>query len=221
MSSTLHDVLVTFASLLAVLVLVIASRAFGRAKHLSASAMRKLLHAAVGALTLVATPFFHKLVWAMVPPILFGGVNASGKARALLPGMADTPEEARGLWTFPLGVALTYLVFWGDPGRASVLAGIAALAFADPAAAMVGARFGQRRLRGIGHGRTLEGSIAFFVVAAIAVGFVACAHGGGAFPWRMGIGCAIAGAVAEAATPSGWDNVTIPLAVAMAYRILG
>ncbi len=37
----------------------------------------------------------------------------------------------------------------------------------------------------------------------------------------MGVACGFAGAAAECLTPSGWDNVTIPLAVALVYRLLG
>jgi len=199
---------------------VFGARAFGGAGRISTPSLRKSLHAAVGAWTLLVTPHFHHLAWAVVPPVLFGAVNASGKARTLMPTMAGTPHETRGLWTFPLGVLLTYLFFWeGD--RSAILAGLAALAFADPVAAIIGSRFGQRVFSGFGHGRTLEGSAAFFVVAGLGAGIVASGTQGGAFPWRMGVGCGLAGSAAESLTPSGWDNVTIPLAVATAYRLLG
>lgn len=221
MSSTLHDVTVVAASLLAVSVLVLAARAAGRSGRVPAPLLRKALHAAVGAGTLVFTPMFHHLAWAVVPPLLFGAVNLSGRSRALLPGMAETPAQARGLWTFPLGVVLTYLFFWEEGTRRAILAGLVALAFADPIASIVGTRYGQRRLRGFGHGRTLEGSLAFFLVAAVGVGIVAAGSACGAYPWRMGVACGLAGAAAESLTPSGWDNVTIPLAVAAAYRFLG
>ena len=221
MSSALHDVTVVAASLLVVSVLVLAARAAGRSGRVPAPMLRKSLHAAVGAATLIFTPLFHQLAWALVPPVLFGLVNLSRRSRSLLPGMADTPEEARGLWTFPLGVTLAYLFFWEEGTRRAILAGLVALAFADPLAAIVGSRYGQRRLRGFGHGRTLEGSLAFFLIAAVGAGIVAAGSGGGAFPWRMGVGCGLAGAAAESITPSGWDNVTIPLAVAAAYRLLG
>jgi dolichol kinase len=175
----------------------------------------------VGAWTLLVTPYFQYLGWAVVPPVLFGALNASGKAKTLVPTMAETPDEARVLWTFPLGVLVTYLLFWDESGQRAILAGLAALAFADPVAAIVGSRFGQRRFSGFGHGRSLEGSAAFFLVAGVGVGIVASGSDGGAFPWRMGIGCGLAGAAAEALTPSGWDNVTIPVVVAAAYRLLG
>ncbi len=218
MSATLWDLGLVVLSLLSVGSLVALTRWIARRWSVPSATLRKALHAATGAWALLATPYFKSLGWALVPPVVFGIVNASGKVRELMPGMAESAREARGLWAFPLGVVLTYLLFWEEEGRRSILAGLTVLAFADPVAAIVGTRFGQRRW-GLGHGRTLEGSAAFFLVAALGVGIVA-SGGGGAFSWRMGVGCGAAGAAAEALTPSGWDNVAIPLAVAAAYQVL-
>src|SRR6185503_5028523 len=158
---------------------------------------------------------FHHLAWALVPPVIFGIVNASAWGKTLLPDLARSARESRGLWTFTLAVVLLYIIFWATPPRASILAGLGVLALADPIASLVGARWGQRKLV-MGRGRTLEGTLAFLLVAAIA----AVTGASGAFPWRMGVGCGAAGAIVEAWTPAGWDNLTIPLAVAGAYHLL-
>ena len=220
MPESLHDPALALASLAAVLLLVTLARWIAHVLHASSEIHRKALHALVGAWTLVVTPRFHHLAWALVPPVVFAGVNASAWGRSLLPDLASDARATRGLWTFPLAVALTYVLFWGEPPRAAALAGIAVLAFADPAASLVGARWGQRKLALAG-GRSLEGSLAFLIVAAVAVGLVAAAAGAaGATPWRMGVGCGAVGAVVEAWTPAGWDNLTIPVAVAGAYHLL-
>jgi len=215
----LHDPALVLASFVVVGILVLLARAAARWGRSTPGSLRKVLHALVGAWTLVITPFFHHLVWAIVPPVAFAILNASPKARELMPTLATGKRESRGLWTFPLGVALVYLAFWEESPRPAILAGLATLAFADPIAAIVGTRYGQRRFHGFGDGRSLEGSLAFFVVAALAVGTVASISGAGPYPWRMGIGCGAAGALSEALSPSGWDNLTIPLAVAAAYRM--
>ena len=224
MHSRHSDWLIVAVSLLVLASLVAIAFALARSRRLSSSVLRKALHAAVGTVTLVVTPMFHHRGWALVLPALFLGVNASPQARPLFLTMAETPERARGLWTFPAGVILVYLLFWDEGSRPAILAGLAALAFADPAAAIVGARLGQRRFGAWGHGRSLEGSLTFLLVAGIAVGVVACqtaaAHASGVYPWRMAIACGAAGALAEAVTPSGWDNVAIPVAVAAAYHAL-
>lgn len=220
MPASFHDPSLVLLSLLAVGALALLSRRVPAIGRTSPSSRRKALHAAVGAWTLIVTPLFHHLAWAILPPALFVVLNSSKSAALLMPGLANTRAEARGLWTFPLGIVLVYLLFWQDAGRQAILAGIVALAFADPIAATVGARYGQRRFLGFGHGRTVEGSAAFFVVAAVGAGIIAAGTDGGSFPWRMGLGCGFVGAAAESLTPSGWDNVTIPLAVATAYHFL-
>lgn len=216
----LHDPALVLVSFLAVGFLVWLARIVGASDRIAPGTLRKALHALIGAWTVAITPRFHHLAWAIVPPVAFLALNASPKVRDLMPRLATGGRETRGLWTFPLGVALVYLAFWEESPRPAILAGLAVLALADPVAAIVGSRYGQRRFQGFGDGRSLEGSAAFFVTAALAVGTLASLAGGGAFPWRMGVGCGAAGAVSEAISPSGWDNLTIPLAVAAVYRML-
>ncbi|HKQ18954.1 MAG TPA: hypothetical protein VJW75_04340 [Candidatus Eisenbacteria bacterium] len=221
MPVALHDPILVVISLAAVLALVYGAR-FAGTLGVPPSILRKSLHAAVGLWTVFVTPRFDSLQWALVPPCVFLAVNAAGKMRALVPGLvgSGSSASARGLWTFPLGVALTYLFFWDVEGRNAVIAGCAVLALADPLAATVGARFGQRRLHPFGHGRTLEGSLTFFLVAVVLVAWIASRSAAGVTPWRLAVGCAALGATVEAVSPPGWDNLSVPLAVAAAYAWL-
>jgi phytol kinase len=217
----LHDPLLVAASFLVLFALVALARAAGR-HPAAAPAVRRALHVAVGLWTAFVATRFHHLGWALVPPLAFLAINASGKTGRMVPALdrAGDAGSSRGLWTFPLGVALTYALFWSDPSRAPVVAGCLALALADPAAAWVGGRFGQRRLRPLRLRRTLEGSLAFFLVAALAAGVVAWCLAPGVHAVRLAVGCAAAGALVEALSPPGWDNAVIPLAVAAAFHFL-
>lgn len=224
----LHDPLFVAASFLVLFLLVFAARAAG-SRPAMAPGIRRVLHAAVGLWTAFVTTQFRHLGWALVPPLAFLGINASGKTGRLVPALDRAGDRAsgRGLWTFPLGVALTYAFFWswtsGNPRElphAPIVAGCLALALADPAAAWVGGRLGQRRLRPLRLHRTLEGSLAFFLAAALAVGWVAWQGDPGVHAVRLAVGCAAAGALVEALAPPGWDNAAIPLAVAAVYRFL-
>ena len=198
MLARLHDPLLALASIgLVALLLHVARLAQRRERPLSRFAFRKILHALIGAATLFMTVLFHSRGWAIVPPALFIVLNASPKLRAFVPGLADDAREALGLWMFPLGVCLTCLFFWDFGHRGAVLAGLAALSFADPAAAFVGTDLGQRRYSRWAYGRTVEGSLAFFLVAAAAVALVAALCPGGPPAIRAGVGCGIAGAVAR------------------------
>jgi len=213
-----HDPLLVLASFGAVAAFLGVARVM---RGWSADRRRKWLHVSVGSWVLFVTPRFAHLAWALVPPLVFVAVNASRILRDSFPELADDPGASRGLWTFPLGIALAYVLFWNEAGRSAILAGVAALTFADPAAALVGRRFGQRRYRGFGFGRSVEGSIAFFVVAALACGWTA-SHATPAEPFlRIALGCGAAGAAAEAVTLPGWDNVTVPVSVAAVFLLLG
>ena len=220
MAPAYKDVVVVAISLLAVSAFVLAAFALSRWRGASPASIRKGLHIAVGAWTLFVTPYFHALAWALVPPALFLIVNASPQAQPLFRAIQGTPDRAKGLWTFPAGVILVYALFWESGARPAILAGLSALAFADPAAELVGTRLGQRKYHRFGHGRSLEGSLAFLLVAAFGAAFVASSHPGWTLTWRAGIGCGLIGAAVEAITPSGWDNLTIPVAVAAAYHFL-
>jgi len=228
----LHDPLLVLASFLAVFLFVLGARAAG-AMRAPASAVRRGLHAAVGLWSAFIATQFTQLGLALVPSLGFLALNASGKTTRLAPALRREGEtgSSSGLWTFPLGVALTYILFWNDAGRGPVMAGCLSLALADPIAAWVGTRLGQRRLRPLRLRRTLEGSLAFFLVAAIAVAWVAGTTPTAIFgPWpaetpgapvlRLALGCGAVGALAEALSPRGWDNATIPVLVGGAYRLL-
>ena len=221
MLARLHDPILALVSVGLVALLLRLVRWYLPGHPLPRFLFRKLLHALIGAVTLLMTIPFHHRGWAIVPPALFAALNASPRIRAYVPGLAEDAREARGLWMFPLGVCLVDLLFWDFGHRGAVLAGIAALAFADPAAALVGNRFGQRRYTRWAHGRSVEGSVAFVVVAALAGALVAAVCPGGPSPARAAVGCGVIGAIAEALSPAGVDNLTVPLLVAFAYQLLG
>jgi phytol kinase len=217
----LHDPILVLASFLAVFALLVGARTVS-SRGVSSAAVRRSLHAAIGLWTAFAASLFLRLGWALVPPLVFLAANASGRTGHLVPALEREGDAAwkRGLWTFPLGIAVVYAIFWNDPGRAPVIAGCLALALADPAAAWAGKRWGQRRLRPLALGRTLEGSLTFFVVAAVAVGAVAASQGNVVHAVRMAVGCGAAGAVVEALSPPGWDNAVIAMGVGAAYHFL-
>jgi phytol kinase len=217
----LHDPILALVSIGLVALLLRFVRWYLRGHPLPRFLLRKILHALIGAVTLLMTIPFHRRGWAMVPPALFAALNASPRIRAYVPGLAEDAREARGLWMFPLGVCLVDLLFWDYGHRGAVLAGIAALAFGDPAAALVGTRWGQRRYIRWAHGRSVEGSLAFLVLVGLAAGLVAAICPGGPSPVRAAVGCGVIGAITEALSPAGVDNVTIPLLVAFTYQILG
>jgi dolichol kinase len=98
--------------------------------------------------------------------------------------------------------------------------GVTVLALADPAAALVGRRYGRTRLRA---GRSLEGTLAFFAVGAAASLVLLTLLHPMAVPAMLALAAAggVAGAITEVFSTRLDDNFTIPIAVAAAVGLVG
>lgn len=117
-----------------------------------------------------------------------------------------------GEFAFVAGVAVAFAVAHGDV--AAYTAAILALTFGDAAAALVGRRFGRHRYT-VGRARkSVEGSCAFFAVAAIV-----CALVPGATGFAAVAAFALATTLAEAFGADGLDNAAIPIAGVFALRL--
>ena len=117
------------------------------------------------------------------------------------------PGEERGI-SGPTALAVGYLVAWGLFDARSAAAAIVVSGLADPAAALVGRRWGRPG------GKSAAGSAACAGTAAVAL--LACGYS----PAPALIGGAVA-AVAERAPWRAADNILVPLAVGGALAMLG
>jgi len=88
---------------------------------------------------------------------------------------------------------------------------IAVLGLADPAAAVIGRRYGKHRLI---HGRSLEGTITFAVVGFFAAFSVGLLHMPPAAAALGALGACVLGALAELTSRRIDDNLSVPLASA-------
>ena len=107
-----------------------------------------------------------------------------------------------GATTLAFGFAATVLLFPTRPALAGLLYG----GLADAAAAVVGRAFGRRRIRG---GRTVEGSVAFYITA-FAIGVLVPG-----LPTASAALVALALALLELLPLPFDDNVVVPLAAAL------
>jgi dolichol kinase len=109
------------------------------------------------------------------------------------------------------GVALLILSLINEP--VGVIA-VAVLGFADPAAALIGRRYGKIPMPG---NRSLEGSLTFFIVGTVAAAVaLTLMHpiGGIGKTLMVSAVAALCGAIGEYAGKYPDDNLTIPLAAA-------
>lgn len=186
------------------------------------------LASAVGLLvlvrTLLATPEARVAVAAAAAAAAWGmeaGRRASpGVNRFLMRLFAPVahPDEAEHVNSATWYTTAVCVLAVAYPLEAGVAA-VAVLGAGDPAAAVVGRRFGRHRLA---DGRSLEGAVAFVAVGTLAA-FVALV-GFGAAPGpavAVGAAAAIAGAGAELVSRRVDDNLSIPLAAGLAAVLAG
>jgi phytol kinase len=175
---------------------------------------RKAVHAGIGAWAVPMLMLFQRdAALAMA----IGGVamNLADAKWRFLGGLDDSTGARRvGTVLHPLAFVLLFLSLWESP--AAIAAGLWVMAFADPAAALAGRKWGTP-----GAGKTLAGSLAFAVVATVAMLAVACwiaprVGGGAPALWAL-IPIAIGATLVERFSPGGSDNLTVPLAVSLAW----
>lgn len=114
--------------------------------------------------------------------------------------------------------ALFVLALFGT--RLSQSLAVVVLAVADPAAGFIGRRFGRTRLL---ENRSLEGTLAFFVVGALCAFAVLSVLGPASLSSRLFLAAVagLAGAATELFSSRLDDNFTIPIAVAAAVTLAG
>lgn len=207
----------------AALPLAMAALSAGRCRaRLSPEGARKLLHVAMGLLTL-AFPW----LFASPGPVLaltalalawFAAVRRLAPLQARFgPVLSGVARPGWGEGCFALGAGLS---FWLAQG--SVLLHclpMAILSFADTAAALVGRRLGKSR-RG---GKSLAGSAAFFCVA-LGCGLAGLALWAGWPParaWPLALGLAGLTTLLEALGRRGLDNLLVPLGALALLRLAG
>ena len=182
--------------------------------------VRKFGHVGTGMIALSAPLLFDTHQPALVVVIVFTGTLLVCRRRGWLTSLHSPPQRGSGdilfLWA-------AYLVFFLTEGSPSLfLTPILVLTLADPAAALVGGRFGRTQWPGPGSGRTVEGSAAFLIVAftctilAITTLTEISLAQGIAFSILVGITTA----AVEAVAMRGWDNITVPLATLAALEFL-
>lgn len=204
------------AELLALTLLLLALRGCQRRVALTPEASRKLFHIG-GGLTTLSFPWLFQAWWPPLAllPLTVGTLLALKHLRGLRGGLGRVlygiERESLGEVYMPLSITLVWLLAAGHP--ALYCAPVLVLTLADPAAALVGTRFGRLRYRVAGGSKSLEGSVAFGISAYLAVQ-VPLLLGTALHPALVMLAALLVAALAmlaEAVAGRGLDNLVIPL----------
>ena len=187
--------------------------------------LRKLLHIGMGVVSL-SLPWLFDTPWpVLVLASLFGLGFLGGRYSPMWRRIADgivygVRRNSFGDLYFPVTIAALFLVSARDP--VTFCTPILTMTLADAAAALVGTRRGAHVFRRPGREKSIEGSVAFFLVA------LPCAYlplrvwsgGGWVAMLLLSLNLALPATLVEALSWSGLDNLTVPLAVFLLLRML-
>lgn len=203
------------AALLAAIIITI--RVVQRRFTLAPEVSRKLFHIC-GGLSTLAFPWLFHAAWPVLAlaPLTVGALLALKYVRRLRGDLGAVlygiKRRSFGEVYMPLGITAVWVLSSGDPML--FCPPVLMLALADPVAALVGERRGAHRYATVEGEKSVEGSLAFFVVAAAALllpllvaGRVTHAEG-----LLIALNVALLAMIAESVAWRGLDNLFIPLA---------
>lgn len=194
---------------------VLALAEFARRRGVPRTVTRKIVHVGIGTWVLPTFLIFEHRLWAVVPPACFVLVNAVSFRTGLIRSV-EGGERNIGTILYPISVALALALFWPDPWPVVGAAAILVMAWGDAAGSLVGRRFGRHPYHVAGHPRSIEGSLAVFAfgVLGILTSFAVMGHALDADILVAALLAASIGALLEAVSLWGFDNVLVPGGVA-------
>jgi phytol kinase len=186
---------------------------------------RKLVHIGAGMWVWGILALFDTWQIGLIPFATFILLNYIFYRFTIFQAM-DTEESTPGTVYFAFSITLLYALFWRTDGSADwaviATAGVMAMTWGDALASIVGLKWGRRSYAPWGHRRTLEGSITMLLVSLVAIALTLLLLPGSALsptsaPLQAGdallyalVG-AIVATLAEAFSPAGTDNLSVPL----------
>lgn len=187
--------------------------------------LRKLLHIGMGMVSL-SLPWLFDTPW---PVLVLAGLFLLGllggrsflRWRRVMDGIIyGVHRTSVGDLYFPVAVAAVFLVSAGN--LVTFSAPILTITLADAAAALVGTRYGTHRFGRTGREKSVEGSLAFFIVALPCI-YVPLRYWTGS-RWvatlLLSLNVALLATLVEALSRNGLDNLTVPCAVLLLLRTL-
>jgi len=183
-------------------------------------ASRKFLHAMIGNLPL-AMPFFTESLFPFLVAAPFIAVTYLVSPNSPWPGLAKRMRglsyitgEGHGMGLVLYAVSYSALALLYGARPYVVAAGVLPMAYGDSAAALVGTRYGRHRFR-VYEYKSLEGCLAMFAGSLLSL-LAGMAYFSRVYGFSLQaqvfpvLAVAAAATVAEAVTPRGLDNLTVP-----------
>jgi phytol kinase len=206
-------------------VLMIGLQGYRRSRSKDPELVRKLLHIGMGLVTL-ALPWLFAATWPVLLltagfTLLLTALRFSRPLQRLLGGIIDgVSRESMGEIYFPVAVGLLFLLSGGD--QITFCIPMLILALADASAALIGKRYGTLRYPTVDGEKSVEGSIAFLVVALLStqIPLLLFTDTGRAESLVIALTLSLLTMLFEAIAWRGLDNLFVPLGAFLLLRSL-
>ncbi|HYX13138.1 MAG TPA: phosphatidate cytidylyltransferase [Nostoc sp.] len=189
---------------------------------------RKVIHIGAGMWVFGVLLLFKHWQIGIIPFASFIGLNYLFYRYRII-GAMDTQDSSPGTVYFAISVTLLFGLLWRPDGPvdsvAIAVAGIMAMTWGDALAALIGRRFGQHKYQVGNSVRSWEGSGAMFVASTVVIFLVLLLLPGSSLSplakpfslaWALltAVITATFATLAEAVSPHGTDNLSVPLVAA-------
>ena len=189
---------------------------------------RKVIHIGAGMWVFGVLLLFKHWEIGIIPFATFIGLNYLFYRYRII-GAMDTQDSSPGTVYFAISVTLLFGLLWRPDGPVDsapiAVAGIMAMTWGDALAALIGKRFGQHKYQVGNSVRSWEGSAAMFVASTVVIFLVLLLLPGSllsplAKPFSLiwvlltTVITATFATLAEAVSPHGTDNLSVPLVAA-------
>jgi phytol kinase len=186
---------------------------------------RKVIHIGAGMWVFGVLLLFHRWEIGIIPFATFIGLNYLFYRYRII-GAMDTQDSSPGTVYFAISVTLLFGLLWRPDSPVDnapiAVAGVMAMTWGDALAALIGKRFGEHKYQVGNSVRSWEGSAAMFVASTVAIFLVLLLLPGSSLSplaKSLDLGQAILTAIvtatfatlAEAVSPHGTDNLSVPL----------
>ncbi|MFN6461188.1 MAG: diacylglycerol/polyprenol kinase family protein [Nostoc sp. DedVER02] len=195
---------------------------------------RKVIHIGAGMWVFGVLLLFKRWEIGIIPFATFIGLNYLFYRYRII-GAMDSEDSSPGTVYFAISVTLLFGLLWRPDGPVDsapiAVAGIMAMTWGDALAALIGRRFGQHKYQVGNSVRSWEGSAAMFVASAVAIFLVLLLLPGSSLTplarpltleWALltTVITATFATLAEAVSPHGTDNISVPLVAAGVVWVL-
>lgn len=181
---------------------------------------RKFLHIMVGNILFILPLFTSRevITFLAAAPFILLTFLISPYSPLKIKNRVSASGHGFGLVYYAISWTILAFFFYNQPWIIAV--GIAAMSYGDGMASLIGERFGKRKYNISGDTKSIEGSLAMFLVLIVTLGVVLVYYHTLPSSYMVIMAVALVATVFEGITPKGLDNLSACFSAVATYLIL-